>query len=88
LLVISDQWDYQVVIERLVRSLQLRGYAIWFDVDCMKVRRRLCVFRRIRLFYLDSLSVVYLAQGSTMDAMSDVSRSLLCDVTQSLNLLM
>ena len=28
--------DYQKTIERLVRSLQIRGYSTWFDVDCMK----------------------------------------------------
>ena len=31
-----DQWDVQVTIERLVRSLQTRGYLVWFDVDMMK----------------------------------------------------
>ena len=32
------QWDHQATIERLVRSLQKRGYLVWFDLDCMKVR--------------------------------------------------
>ena len=32
----TDQWDVQVMIERLVRSLQARGYLVWFDVDMMK----------------------------------------------------
>jgi hypothetical protein len=31
-----DQWDVQITIERLVRSLQARGYLAWFDVDMMK----------------------------------------------------
>jgi hypothetical protein len=25
-----------VTVERVVRSLQARGYAVWFDLDCMK----------------------------------------------------
>lgn len=28
--------DVQMLIERLVRSLQARGYLVWFDVDMMK----------------------------------------------------
>ena len=33
---VSYQWEVQVTIERLVRSLQARGYLVWFDVDMMK----------------------------------------------------
>ena len=32
-LMVSYQWDVQVTIERLVRSLQARGYDVWFDLD-------------------------------------------------------
>ena len=33
---ISYQWDVQVMIKRLVDSLQSREYEIWFDLDRMK----------------------------------------------------
>ena len=32
----TDQWDVQELIVRLVRSLQARGYLVWFDLDNMK----------------------------------------------------
>jgi hypothetical protein len=35
-IMVSYQWDYQKTIERVVRSLQKRGYTTWFDMDCMK----------------------------------------------------
>ncbi len=35
-LMVSYQWDVQKTIERVVRSLQARGYDVWFDLDRMK----------------------------------------------------
>ena len=29
----SDQWDVQVTIQRLVASLQKRGYVVWFGAS-------------------------------------------------------
>ena len=33
---VSYQWDVQRTIERIVRSLEARGYDVWFDLDRMK----------------------------------------------------
>ncbi len=35
-LMVSYQWDVQKTIARIVRSLQARGYDVWFDLDRMK----------------------------------------------------
>jgi len=35
-LMVSYQWDVQSTIERIVRSLEARGYDVWFDLDRMK----------------------------------------------------
>ena len=29
----ADQWDVQVTIQRLVASLQKRGYVVWFGAN-------------------------------------------------------
>jgi hypothetical protein len=33
---VSYQWDVQAIVEKIVRSLQRRGYQVWFDLYCMK----------------------------------------------------
>ena len=33
---VSYQWDVQPTIQRLVASLQARGYVVWFDLERMK----------------------------------------------------
>ena len=33
---VSYQWNVQATIERVVRSLQARGFIVWYDLDCMK----------------------------------------------------
>ena len=30
------QWTHQPTVERIVRSLQARGFLLWFDLDLMK----------------------------------------------------
>jgi hypothetical protein len=40
----SDQWDVQEIIQRVVDSLRLAGYLVWFDVRtagpiCLAVNR-------------------------------------------------
>jgi hypothetical protein len=66
----SYQWDSQSTIERIVRSLQQRGYAVWYDVDCMKGKLQLLlhVFATLQLIGLASTGG---DAGSTVDAMSD-----------------
>ena len=32
---LADQWDVQVIIQRLVSSLQTRGYAVWFGAHLL-----------------------------------------------------
>eukprot|EP01043_Picozoa_sp_COSAG02_P030085 COSAG02_NODE_1904_length_10439_cov_157.636267_7_plen_688_part_00 len=35
----SYSWSHQRTVERIVRSLQTRGYLVWFDLDSMKGKR-------------------------------------------------
>jgi hypothetical protein len=43
-IMLSYQWDHQAIIMRVNSSLQRRGYATWFDVECMKVRKTASFF--------------------------------------------
>ena len=35
-IMVSYQWAHQRTVERIVRTLQLRSYLVWFDLDLMK----------------------------------------------------
>ena len=35
-IMMSYQWAAQEVVKKIVADLQLRGYNIWWDLECMK----------------------------------------------------
>ena len=32
----TDQWDVQPIIRRIVETLRLKDYKVWFDLEQMK----------------------------------------------------
>ena len=40
--VLSDQWDVQATIKRLVASLQKRGYVVWFGAQLLHTVSQIC----------------------------------------------
>ena len=63
---VSYQWDVQKTIERIVRSMQARGYDVWFEyaVHAFLIWS-VANLKSTLVFSLDRM------KGSTMDAMSE-----------------
>ena len=78
MVVVTDQWAVQAIVERIVAELQGRGYLVWLDLERMKVSSsRLstkshctrCCSAPFDMTLTPQPSLH--AQGSVMDAMSE-----------------